>query len=494
MAYNDKQLMAFTQIAYMDLDERVNAYKMEHPGVESVKLSDLNLTKEEKEKLAPFADPSEYENWSISATVNETGFGKSGMYACVIETSSTEPKEAAVAFRGSGDISDPESLINDWIQSDAGLVHSERTDQEKDVEEFLKKNKDLLSQYGSLAMTGHSLGGALADYATVKSVELGLDSKITQCANMDGPGHSKQFISKNEEALYKVRSKMVHYRWSRVGAQLWNISGTEKYIAVKNEFLDGTNAILQLSQHAPTSTVFNSDGSLKESPAYKKYCEERDLGRYSRLLDDSLSFINDVPIVGGILSQALKWGSLFSVDLLFVGWHLYEQSAQSWDYLWSEHFKAKRKREQAEKEAKKTPEEKAAEEADQSPGFYIDPKVYAELVTKTINTISMLDGLETDLQTVNKYTVPMEIINYVASPHGSTGDSGYDRKLSSQRKELKNVLENGAKIKEAASALYAIMDKMYSSLNGIRIYLDGTSRVFTEAEEDAISRVSAWPK
>lgn len=509
MAYTDKQLMAFTQIAYMDLEDRVTAYKKEHPEADSVKLSDLHLTQEERAKLAPFADPSEYENWSISATIDNTGFGKSGMAACVIETSSGEPKEAAVAFRGSGDLKDPEALINDWMRADVGLIHSEQTAQEKDVEKFLKNNKGLLSQYGNLAMTGHSLGGALADYATVKSVELGLDGNITQCANMDGPGHSKLFISKNKEALEKVKNKMVHYKWSRVSAQMWNISGTEKYVGINDNYLnDGAFDYLGLEQHAPTAPVYNPDGSMVDSPAYKMYCDANDLGHNSRLLDGSLNIIDHVPItinlpfIGDVsFGDLCKWGSLllvdFGVSLISIGLNAksrYDEYCESWDYIWSEHFKKKKKKEREEKEAKKTPAERAADEADTSPGFYIDPKAYEQLVTHMINTISMLDNLETDLQTVGNYSFPLDILGYVTAFHGSTGNAGYDRRLNDQRKELKNIMDKGAEIKEHAAGFSASMNKMYAALNAIRIYLDGTSRNFTEAENNAISRISSWPK
>lgn len=37
-------------------------------------------------------------------------------------------------------------------------------------------------------MTGHSLGGNLAEYATIMSYKYGLDTKIKQCVSMDGPG------------------------------------------------------------------------------------------------------------------------------------------------------------------------------------------------------------------------------------------------------------------------------------------------------------------
>ena len=125
-------------------------------------------------------------------------------YACIVETS---PGNAVVCFRGSEDMSDPNNLKNDWIYADMGLLNSTCTNQQAEVERFLAANKELLSKYDNITMTGHSLGGNLAEYATIMSYKYGLDTKIKQCVSMDGPGFSDEFIRANREHIANMKRR-----------------------------------------------------------------------------------------------------------------------------------------------------------------------------------------------------------------------------------------------------------------------------------------------
>ena len=72
-------------------------------------------------------------------------------------------------------------------------------------------------------MTGHSLGGNLAEYATVMSYKYGLDKKIKQCASLDGPGFSDEFIKTNREHILAMSGVMKHYKWSLISGMLLDL-------------------------------------------------------------------------------------------------------------------------------------------------------------------------------------------------------------------------------------------------------------------------------
>lgn len=230
MKHTDLQMRAFSQIAYMDMADRLR-YTQTATGMQSVPLSELLSAGERKELLAMGVTDKELDTWKLAA-VHDTN-AKNGFYACVIETGKGE---TAVAFRGSEGMDDLDNLEKDWIKADLALATGDKTEQQAEVERFLKKNQKLLSQYDHLSMTGHSLGGNLADYATIVSDQFGLDDKITQCVSLDGPGFSQRFIREHRAQIAKMSHKMVHYKWSFVGTLLHDLPGVQQRTArVSNE-------------------------------------------------------------------------------------------------------------------------------------------------------------------------------------------------------------------------------------------------------------------
>lgn len=147
-------------------------------------------------------------------------------YACIVETS---PGNAVVCFRGTEGLLDFGALQNeyDMVGADLGLLNSVCTNQQAEVERFLAANKDLLSKYDNITMTGHSLGGNLAEYATIMSYKYGLDKKIKQCASLDGPGFSDEFIKTNREHILAMSGVMKHYKWSLISGMLLDLPGVE---------------------------------------------------------------------------------------------------------------------------------------------------------------------------------------------------------------------------------------------------------------------------
>lgn len=222
MAYNDVQLRAFSQIAYWDLEADYEKHSGENN--EAVSLSVL-LEPWQKEKLCALGvTEQEIDDWKISAVHNTND--SNGFYACVIETST---EDATVAFRGSENIGEMENVIHDWVGADLGLVNSTCTNQQAEVDRFLGDEdiNRILSKYNNLTMTGHSLGGNLAEYATIISSKYGLNENIQQCVSLDGPGHSKEFITLYSKEIQMMKSKMEKYRASFVGGLLNDLPGVE---------------------------------------------------------------------------------------------------------------------------------------------------------------------------------------------------------------------------------------------------------------------------
>lgn len=300
MAYSDLQSRAFTQIAYMDLDEKYVDYCKAN-GTDSAPLSEILSTSQyEKLKNLGLKD-AEINSWNISG-VHDTN-SQNGFYACIIETA---PGEAAVGFRGSEDMGDLSNVANDWVGADIGLVNSTCTNQQKEVDRFLQKYKDQLNGYDSVAMAGHSLGGNLAEYATIASYKYGLDDNIKQCVSMDGPGFSKEFIDKYRDQIEKMSGVMYHPRWSFVGTMLNDLPGVEyQYVQVEakvtkdeegNEIVDEYNAA---TRHDTKYLVYDENGKLVEG-------EQDDLSKITSVISEGVDHLPApignalITLVGGV--------------------------------------------------------------------------------------------------------------------------------------------------------------------------------------------------
>ena len=228
MALTDLELKAISQIAYYELKPFENDPDRRITVWEALKDS-------ERETLKGYGiEESQLKEWEIVGVYNDNG--DSGFCACIVETS---PGQAAVAFRGSEDLDELGDVKEDWVGADLGLLNSTLTEQQAEAHEFLKKYTTspnaVLNEYDSLIMAGHSLGGNLAEYSTIFSDLYGLDDNIIQCASLDGPGHSQEFINLYRERIEKMSGVMYHPRWSWVGGLLQDLPGVNyKYIDVEN--------------------------------------------------------------------------------------------------------------------------------------------------------------------------------------------------------------------------------------------------------------------
>lgn len=236
MFYNDNQLRAFTQIAYCDFTKPYEYLRSLNPGIRAFSIKALiNAAEEigENYEFLPLycTTDSQKENWKICAVHDTNQYN--GFYACIIETS---PFDAVVAFRGSEGMDHFSDMKYDWIDADLGLLNSVCTTQQAECECFLIEYKTMLEKYKHLTLTGHSLGGNLAEYGAVVSCKIGLDNSISECISLDGPGFSNEFVKHYTKEIKKICTKIRHYRWSLVGTLLFDLPEvTYNFYSVDNK-------------------------------------------------------------------------------------------------------------------------------------------------------------------------------------------------------------------------------------------------------------------
>ena len=160
MAYTDIEMKDATQIAYMQCfpeaekkliekgkqkpfavrelieasvdmkDIKLRALELnEVPDVMSFQelMKFSNLSKEDIERIS-LLQP-EALDWKVIDIHDRNNVN--GFYACTLETSD---KAAIIAFRGSDDQGN--SLVNDWILADFGLLRSTKTNQQAETERY----------------------------------------------------------------------------------------------------------------------------------------------------------------------------------------------------------------------------------------------------------------------------------------------------------------------------------------------------------------------
>lgn len=227
----DRDLMAATQIAYYDFGaERLAAHGGRATVRELLKERDLyrelenkwNQAEEGLEKLMAerdlnlyrevVSDGSVYGDWYV-VNVNDRN-EPDGFYGILLET---DPDHAIIAFRGSESY-DANQIMKDWINADVGLLMAKDTTQQVRAAEYMAEIEEQFP-YGQYAVTGHSLGGNLAEHAVIAAPD-GMRGKLSRTVNFDGPGFSEDYMVRNQEQIGKVPYPISHYRWSLVGALL----------------------------------------------------------------------------------------------------------------------------------------------------------------------------------------------------------------------------------------------------------------------------------
>lgn len=135
--------------------------------------------------------------------------------ACFVDPAS--PGQATVAFQGTG------GTYRAWKDNVQGAQDPD-TDLQERALEFVTKD---CAAYSGLTVTGHSKGGNLAMYVTVKAGD-----QVERCVSYDGQGFNEQFILDNEDAVLQATQKIKSICGDNdyVNGMLTSIAGETIYI------------------------------------------------------------------------------------------------------------------------------------------------------------------------------------------------------------------------------------------------------------------------
>lgn len=240
-SYTDRELIIATQIAYYGftqqqlenhggsasvrelLRETDTRKRLQDKWDSAERELDKTMAKGDIDLYEEIMEPdSRYGSWIVADICDrnqETGF-----YGMLLDTGNGC---GLIAFRGS-ESTDTNQLIKDWLNADFGLLMDRDTRQQTEAAQYLT---DLQSRfgYGAYVLTGHSLGGNLAEHAAITaSDEMRL--KLVQTVNFDGPGFSKTYLERHQAEIEKTKSSLILYRWSLVGALLTHPSCTDNQV------------------------------------------------------------------------------------------------------------------------------------------------------------------------------------------------------------------------------------------------------------------------
>ena len=105
-----------------------------------------------------------------------------------------DTNEATIAIRGTGGSYDA------WKDNVEGGYETDTTCQ-KTIDSFVK---EMGNKYDDITITGHSKGGNLAQYATVKNGD-----EIVRCVSFDGQGFNNDFVDANQAEIDANRDKII---------------------------------------------------------------------------------------------------------------------------------------------------------------------------------------------------------------------------------------------------------------------------------------------
>ncbi|MCR5688177.1 MAG: DUF2974 domain-containing protein [Lachnospiraceae bacterium] len=153
-------------------------------------------------------------------------------------------EKPVVVFRGTGGTKEA------WTDNFEGAF-AEDTRLQALADDFIESE---CSAYSDIEVTGHSKGGNLAQYVTVKSAD-----RISRCVSYDGQGFGDEFIRENADAVAAASPKIISISAYNdfVNILLTGIAGTCIYVA---------NDTGPAYAHSPvtllTENSFGADGSF----------------------------------------------------------------------------------------------------------------------------------------------------------------------------------------------------------------------------------------
>ena len=181
----------------------------------------------------------------------DPGFGNLSASRCLNEKNVraicyTDEKDAdpVVAFRGTGGTKEA------WSDNFEGAFNDD-TPIQKTADDFIKNECAI---YEDIVVTGHSKGGNMAQYVTVKRQDM-----IRECVSFDGQGFGNDFLKEYPEevrtASPKIKSVSAYNDF--VNILLASIAGTCIYVANESGAAAAHSPVTLL-----TANTFNEDGSF----------------------------------------------------------------------------------------------------------------------------------------------------------------------------------------------------------------------------------------
>ncbi len=231
--YTDAEMLLAAQISYMDIPPGMSVEKAIEATINQYQDNCVFWSKEwwqlqwaeGAKKIIEQNNLTSYKNWTIKDVCdNENG---SGFYGCLINTGDGN---AIVGCRGSEQYLFGGQIARDWRDADLGLLNSALTAQQADATNYMQYLYDNYGDsYLSFSITGHSLGGNLAEHCAV-TAPAGMVDKIDHVINYDGPGYSNEYIAMYRDDIARVSDRIDHYQHSFVGSLLTSLPGVDRQV------------------------------------------------------------------------------------------------------------------------------------------------------------------------------------------------------------------------------------------------------------------------
>ena len=269
--YSDRDLVVATQIAYYDFTQE----QLEQSGGSATVAELLGKTNTRRNLESKWnnaektlekemyrsgielydeitASGSRYASWKV-LDIRDTN-EENGFYGLLLDTGSDC---AILAFRGS-ESTDTNQLINDWLNADFGLLMDHDTTQQKVAAAYLA-DVDAKYGYARYAITGHSLGGNLAEHAAITAPD-SIRAKLVETVNFDGSGFSQTYLERHKEEIKKVQVPVRLCRWSLVGALLSHASCTsDRVVQVNSAIQPLSNKESNYLRHSTAFLVYDKN-------------------------------------------------------------------------------------------------------------------------------------------------------------------------------------------------------------------------------------------
>lgn len=257
-ADSDIRMMVATQVAYLDGDKDMSVGELVNRTISNYE-GQSNLSERQKSQLetAKYIKSRIEEHglqdcnrWVIKEVRDDNE--RTGFYGCLIDT---RDGDSILGFRGSESF-DNNQIMKDWVEADFALLNNTATKQQQLAEEFTREMYDKYGKvYNSFGFTGHSLGGNLAEHATITAPP---GMPIRRCINFDGPGYSDEYIIAHNADIARQSQYIDHYQYSAVGALLLPIPGARYKTIYARDDERGA-----LFRHDTRNIEFDENGNIK---------------------------------------------------------------------------------------------------------------------------------------------------------------------------------------------------------------------------------------